>query len=470
MTSARPLPGAPRHPEPGVKEAAAPTPASLPEQRRVAPICLRHHPRGPGPRHARAWGCPPASSTLQEGTRGWTPPLSAQRGQRPSSRATILPQPTGRPGNPPRWLCRERTTVLPRRPGERGAQGRGPPPAPLPPVPRSLTPARCVPVAAAAGLPASHYRDTPPSLLLAPTHPPPFPLVLPFSVTPPCHAHRLRPTRAGPSGADSRGRGSRQGAGRRAAAANGERAHRAAEGATWGRRGALRRGGDTGPPAPPLPPDSRARRLSWQRVIDHFRCRDPKLPAVTELRAGGRPPRRQSGGNGREMPSKSSFSGYLTKKQNKEQNPPGKGARVGLSPACVSLHPSHPSEDRGNRGIEGGKGGGAASHREKATGSRPRSTSDTGNDPATPPGLQPWPPAARTFKKARLGSQLRPQPLRSHTLEETAGFHPKTVTAAAGVPATRSVAVRDVAASRAVRPDTDFLGDYKKNKQIWVRD
>lgn len=177
------------------------------------------------------------------------------------------------------------------------------------------------------------------------------------------------------------------------------------------------------------------------------------------------------------MPLKSSFSGYLTKKnpKTKIKTPSGKEARAGLSPACVSLRLSHPSEDRENWGVEGGKGGGAASHREKATGSCPRGASNTGNDPGTPPlapprgfncGLQ----LPERLKKPGLCSQLCPQPLRSHTLEETAGFHPKTVTVAAKVPAMRSVALRDAAASGAMRPDTDFLGDYKKNKQIWVRD
>lgn len=46
------LPGTPRPGVSGSKEAAALTHASPPEPRRVAPICLRHHPRGPGPRHA----------------------------------------------------------------------------------------------------------------------------------------------------------------------------------------------------------------------------------------------------------------------------------------------------------------------------------------------------------------------------------------------------------------------------------
>lgn len=108
---------------------------------------------------------------------------------------------------------------------------------------------------------------------------------------------------------------------------------------------------------------------------------------------------------------------------------------------------------------------------DNAPGAHPTLGMTRGHPPLAPPrgfncGLQ----LPERLKKPGLCSQLRPQPLRSHTLEETAGFHPKTVTVAAKVPATRSVALRDAAASGAVRPNTDFLRDYKKNKQIWVRD
>lgn len=133
----------------------------------------------------------------------------------------------------------------------------------------------------------------------------------------------------------------------------------------------------------------------------------PQTPSSDRAQGGPGPPGTAKWGERQGNALKILIFGLFNKKKKtKQRSKPPQEKRLGqgcLLPAC--LFTRHIPLRTENWGVEGGKGGGAASHREKATGSCPRGASDTGNDPGTPPprpspGLQLWPPAARTLKKA----------------------------------------------------------------------
>lgn len=404
----------------GGKEAAELTHASPPEPRRVAPICLRHHRRGPGPRHA--WASvsthtpPPVFSpsagsapVLQRGSRGCAPglgaPLCSMTGQRPV-RASILLQPTGtgRARTPPEQSCPEGKIW--------GGGSPGVPPHPRRPRPHS-PPAGASRTPPCSPLPASHYRDTPPSLPLALTHPPPSLLVHPSAVTPPRHAHRLPFRRrrfpgSGPAGIGSSPRGGTvaRGRGEGAGAANGGGKRTAVGRHMW----AARRGGGAPRRCPPHP---RAMRLPRQPIIAwQFLLLRPQCPTLGPFgggrKHGGKGPRLGSpAGAGRQgrrgwerqpghVPGREKAAGSL---------PKSTSALLGMSGGEAAVPPTHththtPCKARAvppGRGAAGsGLAGRAGSHRQ---GQGTRHTPGANLCPPPKKKLFLQPPDARTLKK-----------------------------------------------------------------------